>query len=247
MGVTGAICPWNFPIILSNLKVVSALITGNTVIVKPSPFTPYSVLKSIELCAAVAPKGVIQGLNGGAELGAAMTEHPGIAKITFTGTIATGKKVMTSCAKTLKRLTLELAGNDAAVVCDDVEIEKVASQVATGSFFNAGQMCVATKRVYVQESIYDRFLELYCAAVQNGFGVTSDAAAPSLFGPVSNKPQYDIVKSIVEDCKKNGYNVVVGGGATDAKGFWIPATVVAKPPEESLLVREEQFGTHKTS
>jgi len=242
LGIVGAICPWNFPIILSNIKVISSLITGNCVIVKPSPFTPYSVLRSIELAAAVAPPGVIQCLNGGADIGAAMALHPGIAKISFTGTIATGKKVMAACAQTLKRLTLELAGNDAAVICEDVDVGRVAAQVAVGSFFNAGQMCVATKRVYVHESIFDSFLEAYCAEVSKAFGVTADGNAPSLFGPVSNRLQYDIVRQIVEDCKKNGYNVVAGGGATDGKGFWVPATVVSKPPEDSLLVTEEQFG-----
>jgi acyl-CoA reductase-like NAD-dependent aldehyde dehydrogenase len=241
--VVGAICPWNFPIILSNIKVVSALITGNCVIVKPSPFTPYSVLKSIEICAHVCPPGVIQVLNGGADLGAALTLHPGIAKISFTGTIATGKRVMAACAKTLKRLTLELAGNDACVVCEDVNIDKVAAQVATGSFFNAGQVCVATKRVYVHESIYDQFLKTYVEEVEKGFGVVEDGKTPSLFGPVSNKMQFDIVKGIVDDCKNNGYNVVSGGKDTSAgKGYWIAPTVVSKPPEDSILVKEEQFG-----
>ncbi len=130
-----------FPVILANIKVVSALVTGNCVIIKPSPFTPYAVMKSTELCQSIVPKGVLQVVNGDAELGAAMTAHPGIAKISFTGTIATGKKVMASCAKTLKRLTLELAGNDAAIVCDDVDIAKVAKSTAGGSFFNGGQVC----------------------------------------------------------------------------------------------------------
>ncbi|KAF9871182.1 aldehyde dehydrogenase [Colletotrichum karsti] len=242
LGIVGAICPWNFPLILSNIKVVSSLITGNCVIVKPSPFTPYSVLKSIELCIEVFPPGVIQVLNGGVDLGVAMTLHPDIAKISFTGTIATGKSVMTNCAKTLKRLTLELAGNDAAIVTEDVDIRNVAGLVATGSFFNAGQMCVATKRVYVHDSIYDQFLKAFTAEAQKAFTVNENAAAPSLFGPVSNKMQYDIVREIVEDCKKNGYNVVAVDRPVGSKGFWVPPTIVSKPPEDSMLVREEQFG-----
>ncbi|KAL0941622.1 aldehyde dehydrogenase [Colletotrichum truncatum] len=242
LGVVGAICPWNFPLILSNIKVISSLITGNCVIVKPSPFTPYSVMKSVELCIDIFPPGVIQVVNGDVDLGIAMTLHPGIAKISFTGTIDTGKSVMENCSKTLKRLTLELAGNDAAIVTDDVEIGKAAELVATGSFFNAGQMCVATKRVYVHDSIYDQFLEAFTGEVRKKYAINHNAVAPSLFGPVSNKMQYDAVKEIVEDCKNNGYNVVAADQPLDSKGFWIPPTIVSKPPEDSILVRKEQFG-----
>ncbi|KAI8226733.1 putative aldehyde dehydrogenase FUS7 [Colletotrichum sp. SAR 10_86] len=242
LGIVGAICPWNFPLILSNIKIVSSLVTGNCVIVKPSPFTPYSVLKSVELLIPVLPPGVVQVLNGGADLGAAMTTHPGIAKISFTGTVATGKRVMESCARTLKRLTLELAGNDACVVTDDVDVAETAGKVATGCFFNAGQMCVATKRVYVHESVYEPFLEAFTKEVQKAFAVNGDAAAPSLFGPVSNKAQFEVVQEIVRDCEKNGYNVVAAENPLDGKGLWVPPTIVVKPPEDSMLVREEQFG-----
>ncbi|OLN95231.1 putative aldehyde dehydrogenase C922.07c-like protein 2 [Colletotrichum chlorophyti] len=242
LGVVGAICPWNFPLILSNIKVISALITGNCIIVKPSPFTPYSVLKSIEICIDIFPPGVIQVLNGGASLGVAMTLHSGIAKISFTGTIATGKSVMANCAKTLKRLTLELAGNDASIVTEDVDVANVAAQAAVGSFFNAGQMCVATKRIYVHELIYDQFLEAFKAEVARSFAISENATSPSLFGPVSNRAQYDVVQNIVEDCKKNGYNMVAVEHPSDSKGFWVPPTIVSKPPEDSLLVKEEQFG-----
>lgn len=242
LGIVGAICPWNFPLILSNIKIVSSLVTGNCVIVKPSPFTPYSVLKSVELLIPVLPPGVVQVLNGGADLGAAMTTHPGIAKISFTGTVATGKRVMESCARTLKRLTLELAGNDACVVTEDVDVAETAGKVATGCFFNAGQMCVATKRVYVHESVYEPFLEAFTKEVQKAFAVNGDAAAPSLFGPVSNKAQYEVVQEIVRDCEKNGYDVVAAENPLDGKGLWVPPTIVVKPPEDSMLVREEQFG-----
>jgi acyl-CoA reductase-like NAD-dependent aldehyde dehydrogenase len=221
---------------------VSCLVTGNCVILKPSPFTPYSVLKSIELIKDIVPPGVVQVLNGGADLGAAMTLHPGIAKISFTGTIATGKLVMANCAKSLKRITLELAGNDASIVCDDVDVAKVAGQVATGGFFNAGQMCVATKRVYVHESIYDEFIKAFSTEVNKAFAIAEDAQAMSLFGPVSNKMQYDVVKDFVEDCKQKGYEIVSGGEIPTGKGYWIPPTIVSRPPEDSLIVKEEQFG-----
>ena len=244
LGVVGAICPWNFPLILSNLKVVSALVTGNCIIVKPSPFTPYAVMKWVELSRGVLPPGVFQVLNGGADLGAAMTAHPGIAKITFTGTIATGKRVLAACAATLKKVTLELAGNDACVVCADADLDAVVPSVANGGFFNAGQVCVASKRVYVHESIYDEFLARLVAQVRGQFTIQEDGHAPSVFGPVDNRVQYEVVKGIVEDCKNKGYDVVLGGqteGVRD-KGFWLPPTIVSRPPEDSLLVREEQFG-----
>ncbi len=242
LGVVGAICPWNFPLILCSIKIVSALATGNCVIAKPSPFTPYSVLRWIELCTGILPAGVLQAVNGGAELGALMTQHPGIHKISFTGTISTGKRVMAACAKTLKKVTLELAGNDAAVVCPDVDIEKVSLQTANGSFFNGGQVCVATKRVYVHEDIYDEFVEKFVDATKKNFAIVEEATVPTVFGPLSNKMQFDIVKTILEDSKKAGGKVVAGGEVREGKGYWIEPTVVANPPESSMLVQEEQFG-----
>jgi acyl-CoA reductase-like NAD-dependent aldehyde dehydrogenase len=244
LGTVAAICPWNFPLILSSLKVVSALVTGNCVVVKPSPFTPYAVMKWVELSRGVLPPGVLQVLNGGAELGAAMTAHGGIAKVSFTGTIATGKKVLAACAGTLKKVTLELAGNDACVVCADADLETAVPSVASGGFFNAGQVCVASKRIYVHESIYDDFLDRLVKEVEARYGIQEDAQAPSVFGPVDNKVQLEVVKGIIEDCRQKGFNIVSGGkteGVT-AKGFWLPPTIVSRPPEESLLVQEEQFG-----
>ncbi|KAJ9138666.1 Aldehyde dehydrogenase [Pleurostoma richardsiae] len=244
LGVVAAICPWNFPVIMCNFKMISALVTGNCVIVKPSPFTPYAVLRMAELCAPLLPPGVLQAVNGGADVGAQMTAHPGVAKVSFTGTAATGRRVMAACAATLKRVTLELAGNDAALVLPDVDVAAAAVKTAQGAFFNAGQMCVATKRVYVHESIYEEFLGRFVAEVAEKYGVLPDAAAPTVFGPVSNKLQYDTVKKILEDAKKRGAAVVAGGdgAGTPEKGYWIPPTVVADPPEDSLLVQEEQFG-----
>lgn len=242
LGVVGAICPWNFPVILCNLKIVSALITGNCVIVKPSPFTPYAVLKFVEHCIPILPPGVLQAVNGGAELGAMMTSHPGIAKISFTGTINTGKRVMAACAQTLKKVTLELAGNDAAIVCPDVNVDEVVGKAATGAFFNAGQMCVATKRIYVHEDIYDDFLAKFIEETKKKYLITEDGSIPTVFGPVSNKMQYDIVKSIIEDAKKREAEVTVSETKVPSKGFWVPATVVAQPPEDSMIVQQEQFG-----
>ncbi|KAK0626811.1 aldehyde dehydrogenase domain-containing protein [Immersiella caudata] len=203
-------------------------------------------MKWAELSRGILPAGVFQVLNGGADLGALMTLHPGIAKISFTGTIATGKRVMAACAKTLKKVTLELAGNDACIVCPDADLDKTIPSVASGGFFNAGQVCVASKRIYVHESIYDEFLDRLIAEVEKSYSVQEDANAPSVFGPLDNKMQFEVVKGIIEDCRKNGYNIVKGGRTTTAsstgKGFWLEPTIVSKPPEDSWLVKEEQFG-----
>ncbi|KAL7624278.1 hypothetical protein AAE478_005838 [Parahypoxylon ruwenzoriense] len=240
IGVLGAISPWNFPLILSTIKVVSALATGNCVIIKPSPFTPYSLLKFCELAQSVLPPGVFQAINGGADLGERMTLHPGIHHISFTGTIAVGQRILRNCAGTLKKVILELAGNNACIVCDDADLDKVVPQVATGALFHAGQVCVASKRVYVHESLYDRFLDLLIEESKK-FAVDDDEKSP-FFSPLSNRVNFDRAVGFIEDCRKNGYKIVAGGQVKPTgKGFWIPPTIVAKPPEDSLLVREEQF------
>lgn len=240
IGVLGAISPWNFPLILSTVKVVSALATGNCVIIKPSPFTPYSLLKFCELAQSVLPPGVFQALNGGADLGERMTLHPAIHHISFTGTIAVGQRILRNCAGTLKKVILELAGNNACIVCDDADLDAVVPQVAIGALFHAGQVCVASKRVYVHESLYDRFLGRLVEESKK-FAVDDDQSVT--FGPLSNRVNYERALGIIEDCKKNGYKIVTGGDVRPkGKGFWIPPTIVAKPPDDALLVREEQFG-----
>ncbi|KAK8093627.1 aldehyde dehydrogenase FUS7 [Apiospora hydei] len=182
--------PWNFPLILSSVKVASALATGNCVIIKPSPFTPYAILKFCELAQAALPaRGIFQALNGGADVGERMTLHQGIAHISFTGTIAVGQRIMANCASTLKKVILELAGNDAAIVTDDVDLDAVVPKVALGCLLHAGQMCVATKRLYVHASRYDAFVAAFRAHLEKTYVATyEDADAPSVFGPLSNRP-----------------------------------------------------------
>ncbi|KAI1179829.1 aldehyde dehydrogenase-like protein [Nemania sp. FL0916] len=236
IGVLAAISPWNFPLILSSVKIVSALATGNCVLIKPSPFTPYAILKFCELAQAVLPPGIFQALSGGADLGEKMTLHPGIHHISFTGTVAVGQRILQNCAKTMKKVVLELAGNNAAIVCADADLEKVVPSVALGCFFHGGQVCVASKRVYVHESLYDRFMELFVEEAKKF------SPANILFSPLSNRANYERAKSFVADCKKNNLDIVAGGDVdADEKGFWLPPTIVAKPPEDSLLVQEEQF------
>ena len=241
LGVVGAICPWNFPLVLAMAKIAAALVTGNTIIVKPSPYTPYSTLKFAEFAIKVLPHGVFQSLNGDSDLGEYMTLHPGIQKISFTGSTRTGKRVMENCAKTLKRITLELGGNDASIVLPDVDINKVAPQVATGCFFNSGQMCVATKRVYVHESIYESFKEKFVESVQ-GIPLAKDSDVPTIIGPLQNKMQNTIVQRIIQDSKINGYKFILGGDICSGNGYFIQPCVIDNPPDSSIVVQEEQFG-----
>lgn len=225
-------------------KISAALITGNCVIVKPSPYTPYSILKFIELTHHLFPAGVMQGLNGTDDLGPWICKHPGISKITFTGSIPTGKKVMESASSTLKNVTLELGGNSASIVCPDVDIVKVAQQIALGSFFNSGQVCVASKRIYVHESIYEKFLSAFTRAV----GTLKAGPAQirgNMLGPVQNEMQYQKVTKIIEDCKEKGYKFAVGEKAPiDSSSFVLQPTVIDRPPEDSLIVVEEPFGKY---
>jgi len=242
LGVCGAIVPWNFPLILSVGKVAPALLTGNTMIVKPSPFTPYTSLKFVELAQEVLPPGVLQAVGGNNELGAQMCAHADISKISFTGSIATGKKVMETSSKTLKRVTLELGGNDASIILPDVDIKKVAPEVVMGAFQNSGQVCVATKRIYIHESIYTEFL-----AEMVRFTKTVKVGSPddgdNLLGPVQNKMQYDRVKGFFEDSKKQGYKFAVGDQDVAAsKGYFVQPTIIDNPPSDSRIIQEEPFG-----
>ena len=185
LGVCCGIVPWNNPVVLCLSKVGPALMTGNTIIVKPSPFTPYCDLKLGELGMNIFPPGVLQVLSGGDDLGPMLTEHPGINKIAFTGSSTTGRLVMRSCAVNLKRLTLELGGNDAAIVCEDVDIDKAAPAVTKLAFMNSGQVCMAIKRLYIHESIYDKFRDAMVKVAKSL--KTGDGFEPNVFfGPIQN-------------------------------------------------------------
>ncbi|PNS21227.1 Aldehyde dehydrogenase [Sphaceloma murrayae] len=242
LGVVAAICPWNFPLILSMGKVIPALLTGCTIIIKPSPFTPYSALKAVEIAQQIFPPGVVQILGGDDRLGPMFTAHPGIAKISFTGSIATGKKIMAACASTLKRVTLELGGNDASIVLPDVDVEKVAPELVLGAFQNSGQVCVATKRIFIHESIYEKTLTAMAAFAKTlKIGNPDDAGVQ--LGPVQNEMQFERVKGFFQDVKKNGYKVIAGSAdVPDTKGFFFEPTIIDNPPNGSRIIEEEPFG-----
>ncbi|KAI9843393.1 MAG: hypothetical protein M1837_006419 [Sclerophora amabilis] len=241
MGVVGAICPWNFPILLAG-KIAPALITGNCIIVKPSPYTPYTALKIAEIGQQVFPPGVLQVLGGDDKIGPWITMHPGIQKISFTGSIATGKKVAEACAKTLKRVTLELGGNDASIVLPDVDVQATAPSVAMGAFMNSGQVCVASKRIYVHESIYQDFLAAMSAFVTKTLKVGPGNETGVMIGPIQNEMQYEKVKGFFGDSAKQGHKFTVGGPVQKTDGYFIHPTIVDNPPNESRIITEEPFG-----
>lgn len=244
IGIVAAICPWNFPLVLAMGKIAASLITGNCIIVKPSPFTPYSVLKFAELAQPVFPPGVLQALNGGDDLGPRLCAHPDVDKISFTGSTATGKKIMSACAATLKSVTLELGGNNASIICPDVDPKVVAPQVAVGSFFNSGQLCVASKRVYVHEDIYDEFLAVMVETVKSWkVAPTSTMEEGIMLGPVQNQMQYDIVRKFFLDSASGNHNFALGSTPKESpENFIVEPAIVSNPPDESLVVTGEAFG-----
>ena len=198
LGVVAAITPWNFPLILLMIKVAPALLAGNTLVAKPAPTTPLTTLLFGELAAEFLPAGVLNVIVDQNDLGGYLTQHPDVAKVAFTGSTATGRKVMASVASTLKRLTLELGGNDAAIVLDDVNVPEVAAKIFNGAMFNSGQVCLAIKRVYVPEAMYDAMCaELAKLARAAVVGDGLDAATQ--FGPIQNKQQFEKVQGFLED------------------------------------------------
>ncbi len=242
VGVVGGIVPWNFPVMMAMQKIAPAMLSGCTIVLKPSPFTPLTTLRIAELIKDVVPAGVVNIITGEDSLGPLITEHPDIDKITFTGSTATGKKIMEGASKDLKRITLELGGNDASIVLPDANVEKVAEQLFWSSFGNAGQICIASKRVYIHEDIYDELsaaIAEYAKHVKVGDGSQQGTAV----GPIQNKKQYDRVCELIKDAKDNGYKFLVGGDVDPSgSGYYVPISIVDNPPEDSRIVAEEQFG-----
>ena len=245
LGVVGAIVPWNFPMTLALWKIAPALLVGNSVVLKPSPFTPLTALKLGELLREVVPAGVLNVLSGGDALGPWMTAHPDIDKIAFTGSTATGRRVMQSAAGNLKRLTLELGGNDAAIILPDADVQAIAPQIYWACFANSGQYCLASKRVYIHRNIYASLCAAvadYAAGVRMGNGLEDGVQ----IGPVQNRPQYDRVQELAEQCRSEGMKFLFGGETRETRaarrGYFMAPTAVDNPPDDSRIVREEPFG-----
>lgn len=241
IGVVGSITPWNWPVMIAIWHILPALRAGNTVVIKPSPYTPLSTLRTVEILNTILPKGVLNVVTSDdkvTNIGAAMSAHPGIAKIVFTGSCATGEKIMQTAAHTMKRLTLELGGNDAGIVLPDSDPAAIAEGLFWGAFINNGQTCAAMKRLYVHDSIHDAVCDALVAYARNvpmGNGLTDGVA----LGPVNNKMQHDKVSRLVADAARSGR--VLLGGAPD-EGLFFPVTLVADLPDDAPMIVEEQFG-----
>ncbi|HKT14952.1 MAG TPA: aldehyde dehydrogenase family protein [Allosphingosinicella sp.] len=241
LGVIGAITPWNFPVLLAIWKIAPALVTGNTMVLKPSPYTPLCTLKLGEILRDILPAGVLNVISGGNELGSWLTTHKDVRKVSFTGSTATGRKIMEAASGNLKRVTLELGGNDPAIVLPDVDVKEMAEKLFWAAFQNSAQFCVAAKRLYIHEDIYDELaaaLVDYARTVKVGDGSEQGTD----LGPIQNRMQYDKVKDLLDDAKAQGQRFLLGGEAEEGKGFFIPVTIVDNPPEDSRVVVEEAFG-----
>lgn len=240
IGVVGAIVPWNFPLILMAFKVPAALLAGNTMVLKPAGTTPLSTLKFAEIVKDLVPAGVLNVIADENELGAEMTKHPGIRKISYTGSTETGKRVMAGAADALKRVTLELGGNDAAIVMPDVDPKETAPKIFNAAFQNSGQVCIAAKRIYVHESIYDAMCD-ELAKLAEAAVVGDGLEQGTQFGPIQNKAQFEKVLGYIEAGRKDG-KIIAGGARKGDKGYFIQPTIVRDITDGSKLVDEEQFG-----
>ncbi len=241
VGPVAAITPWNYPLVLASWKIAPALRAGNTMVLKPSPYTPLSTLAIGELLRGVLPPGVLNVVSGGDQLGAWMTEHPVPRKVSFTGSVATGKKVAASAAPDLKRVTLELGGNDPAIVLDDADPAEVADKLFWGAFQNNGQVCSAIKRVYVPEALHDQVVEGLAErarSVKVGNGTTEGTQ----LGPINNRPQFERVSELVADALSSGATAVTGGKPMEGGGYFFEPTILTDIADGTRIVDEEQFG-----
>ncbi|MFI7494487.1 aldehyde dehydrogenase family protein [Kocuria sp. M4R2S49] len=242
LGVVGAIGPWNWPMMIHTWQIAPSLRMGNTVVVKPSGYTPLSVLALVEVINQVLPADVLRVVTGDREIGERLVAHPGVDKIMFTGSTPAGKAIIRNSADNVKRLTMELGGNDAGIVLPDVDPQSIAETLFWGAFINTGQTCAALKRLYVHADVYDAVCEALteiAAAMPMGPGLDEN----NVLGPLQNQAQYDVVADLVEKAKAGGGRVLIGGNPEAGKpGFFYPATLVADLDNDNPLVAEEQFG-----
>lgn len=240
LGIVAAIVPWNFPLLMAVYKLSPALVTGNAIVLKPAPTTPVSALILGQIIANIVPKGLVSIIVDNNDLGPVLTTHPDIAKISFTGSTPTGKAIIKSAADTMKRLTLELGGNDAAIVLDDVDPKVIAPAIFGSAFINSGQVCIALKRLYVHEAVYDELCDEIATLAKSAV-VGNGMEKGIQFGPVQNKAQYEKVLSYIAEGKAQG-TVIAGGEAPNQPGYVIPLTVIKDLQDGCSLVDEEPFG-----
>ena len=240
LGVVAGIIPWNFPLLVACWKIGPALIAGNTIVIKPAPTTPITALAFLELCKDVIPPGVVNVVTDENDLGPALTSHPDVAKIGFTGSTETGKKVMSSASSDLKRVTLELGGNDPSIVLPDVDIADAAQKIFNGAFLNAGQVCLAVKRAYIHEDIYDAMCDELTRLAEEAI-VGDGLEQGTTMGPLQNKNQYDKVKEFLEGAANDG-QVLTGGIVENQKGYFIRPAIIRDVTDGDAIVDYEQFG-----
>ncbi|MEI6002086.1 aldehyde dehydrogenase family protein [Paraburkholderia bengalensis] len=239
LGVVVGISPWNFPALVPAAKLAPAILAGNTVVLKPAPTTPICALMLGEIAQSIFPAGVVNVVTDQNDLGSLLTSHPDVAKVTFTGSTATGRKIMANGSATLKRLTLELGGNDAAIVLDDVAVEAVADKIYQAAFYNAGQACLAIKRVYAHRAIYSTLCDAIAArasAAISGHGLEQSTQ----IGPIQNAAQFAKAKHYISAGEREG-QIIAGGTVVEGKGFFVRPTVVRNIEDGSELVDQEQF------
>eukprot|EP00009_Paramoeba_aestuarina_P003558 CAMPEP_0201508808 /NCGR_PEP_ID=MMETSP0161_2-20130828/2046_1 /ASSEMBLY_ACC=CAM_ASM_000251 /TAXON_ID=180227 /ORGANISM="Neoparamoeba aestuarina, Strain SoJaBio B1-5/56/2" /LENGTH=472 /DNA_ID=CAMNT_0047903573 /DNA_START=67 /DNA_END=1485 /DNA_ORIENTATION=- len=245
IGVVVGIAPWNFPMFCSLCKLAPAVSLGNTFVLKPSPFTPLTALKVGGLLKDAYPAGVVNVVSGSDKkdfnVGAYLSSHPDVRKVSFTGSVSTGKKIYQGAANDVKRITLEMGGNDAAIIRSDFDVAKQGENLFAGTMANTGQVCVAIKRVYCHEDVYDQVVEKFVecakkAKVGDGFQEGVE------YGPLNNLMQLNKVKEFVEDARNNGANILTGGAPLDRPGYFYPPTVITNVKEGHRIVDEEQFG-----
>ncbi|RFU61271.1 aldehyde dehydrogenase family protein [Peribacillus glennii] len=248
VGVVSAIIPWNYPISLSTIKIAPALLTGNTMVLKPSPFAPLAVSKVIDIISSEFPPGVLNLVHGEADVGVELTSNPKVAKIAFTGGTKTAKSIMKSAADTLKNMTLELGGNDVAIVLPefDVNDSRAMRRMVISNFLTAGQICMIAKRIYVHRSIYNSFVEKYVEAANKWIRIGDPFNPDVTIGPVNNKNQVNYVQSLIDDAASKGAEVIKLGKILNPEifetGYFMQPTLVLGAEHHDPIVVEEQFG-----
>ncbi|HEY8656052.1 MAG TPA: aldehyde dehydrogenase family protein [Candidatus Limnocylindria bacterium] len=248
IGVVAAITPWNFPLTLMANKICPALATGCTVVLKPASTTPLATQRAVEIInSAGLPPGVLNIVHGsGAEIGDALVSHPRINKVAFTGQTETGKRIMKLAADHVTRVTLELGGSDPMIVCDDADIRRASAATAIGRFFNAGQACLAVKRVYVFASVAEEFMTKIADRAKKEWKVGDGLAEGTKMGPLHTEQQRAEVEAQVADAVKKGAKVLAGASRPEGKefdkGWFMDATVLSEVPDDSLMLTEEVFG-----
>ncbi|RME67284.1 MAG: aldehyde dehydrogenase family protein [Alphaproteobacteria bacterium] len=240
LGVVAGIAPWNFPLLIACWKIGPAVLAGNSIVLKPSPTTPVTSLKLGEICNGIFPAGVVNVIADDNDLGPLLTSHPDIAKVSFTGSAATGRKIMRAGADTLKRLTLELGGNDPAIVLEDVDVATTAPKIFGAAFLNCGQVCMAIKRVYVHEAVHDDLAAALAQLAEEAV-VGDGLEQGTRLGPLQNQAQFAKVRDLAASARRDG-RVLTGGGGLDRPGYFMRPMIVADVADGQRIVDEEQFG-----